>query len=229
MKFCTRIWRIFSECRIRVLIIFTGSVNLILLSSLVLYQTNKGNTDKRKIDLRPAVHKTDRPTYVIAPHYKNGSPILQKDVTQYWNQPLKKWKSEEEILTFIHIGKAGGTSMDTALWQSMLVEKRCNMSCVGSLQRLHSINCSNVKPIICGRHFDWTFVSAAEKEGYHMAPIILLREPVQRALSHINFGRWLPWTQGLKIRQQNLSEYLNDYESMLSTHEMWYDGQVSFR
>ena len=60
-----------------------------------------------------------------------------------------------------------------------------------------------------------------------MAPIILFRDPIKRVVSHFHFAKTLEWTNGLKIRQQNLTQYLNDSDSMMATHDIWVDGQVS--
>ena len=166
--------------------------------------------------------------YVIAPHYRNGTRILKKDVTEYWNQPLKKWYPTEEVLAFIHIGKAGGTSLDDALAGSVLTEGHCRMKCVRWTNGLNAEidHCPRVEPFICGRHFDWTLITEAENKGHRIAPIVLLRDPIQRIVSHFYFAKTLAWTQGLRIKHQNLTEYLNDMESMMNTYSIWYDGEV---
>ena len=62
-----------------------------------------------------------------------------------------------------------------------------------------------------------------------MAPIIMFRDPISRVVSHFHFAKTLEWTKGLKIRQQSLSEYLSDRDSMLITNDIWIDGQVSLK
>ena len=167
---------------------------------------------------------------IIAPNYRNGSRILEKDVTLYWNRTLQKWNSTRQILTFIHIGKAGGTSLAHALSNSVLTNGNCRMKCVKYIKDLHTRipNCQRVKPIICQRHFDWTIVREAEDKGLHVAPIILFRDPIQRTVSNFHFAKTLEWTKDRRIREQNLTEYLNDKESMMNTFPVWYDGVVGF-
>ena len=166
--------------------------------------------------------------YVVAPHYRNGTRILKKDVTEYWNQSLKKWNPREEVLTFIHIGKAGGTSLDEALKGSVLAEGHCRMKCVRYIDDLNEriVHCPRVKPFVCDRHFDWTLITEAENKGHRIAPIVLLRDPIRRVVSHFHFAKTLDWSKGLRIKQQNLTEYLNDIESMMNTYSIWFDGQV---
>ena len=166
---------------------------------------------------------------IVAPNYINGTRILHKDVAKYWNEPLKKWDPSSQILAFVHIGKAGGTSLDDALRNSVLPAARCTMTCVQHLTDLgrRNRNCPWIFPIICNKHFDWTLIEKGEGMGYNMAPIILFRDPIKRVVSHFHFAKKLEWTKGLKIKQRNLSQYLNDSDSMMETHDIWVDGQVS--
>ncbi len=64
--------------------------------------------------------------------------------------------------------------------------------------------------------------------GVKIAPLVLLRDPIARTISHFHFAKQLAWSEGLKIRKQNLTEYLNDPESMLETRNVWHDGQVRY-
>ena len=166
---------------------------------------------------------------IVAPNYINGTRILHKNVAKFWNEPLKKWDPSNQVLSFVHIGKAGGTSLDTALRNSVLPAARCSMTCVQHLTDLgrRNKNCPWIFPIICNKHFDWTLIQKGEDMGYKMAPIILFRDPIKRVVSHFHFAKTLEWTNGLKIRQQNLTQYLSDRDSMMATHDIWVDGQVS--
>ena len=78
----------------------------------------------------------------------------------------------------------------------------------------------------CHDHFDWTAIEAAKKDGYKMAPVILFRHPLERVVSHFYYARSIQWTKGRKIRRQNLTEYLNDVDSMMDSYSIWHDGQV---
>lgn len=63
--------------------------------------------------------------------------------------------------------------------------------------------------------------------GIDVAPLVLLRDPVKRAVSHFYFLKNMPWTTDSRMRQQNLSEYLSDEASMLETRDIWQDGQAA--
>ena len=158
---------------------------------------------------------------------KAGNVILSRSANKL-SEPLRKWKPREEVLAFIHIGKAGGSSFETALKESILEENQCRMKCARNLEQLkmNQPNCSEIKSLLCYAHFDWTAIDAAKKDGHKMAPVILFRHPIARVVSHFYYGRSIEWTKGRKIRRQNLTEYLNDVDSMMDTHSIWHDCQV---
>ena len=161
----------------------------------------------------------------------HGNIILNKIANKNWNEPLIKWKPREELLAFVHIGKSGGTSMEKSLRKSILMENNCAMQCINHTTAAElkkgQPNCPEIKPMLCRNHFDWTAIKTGEEQGHKMAPIILFRDPIERVVSHFYFAKGrLPWTEGKKIRNQTLGEYLNDKESMMDTYSIWHDGQV---
>ena len=158
----------------------------------------------------------------------NGNSVLRKIQNKNWNEPPIKWNPREEVLAFIHIGKSGGTSMEKSLRKGVLVENNCMMKCSNYIKQLQKDqpNCPGIKPMLCHGHFDWTAIQRGEEQGHKMAPIILLRDPIERVVSHFYYARKLSWTEGKKIRKQTLGEYLNDRESMMDTYSIWHDGQV---
>jgi hypothetical protein len=81
-------------------------------------------------------------------------------------------------------------------------------------------------PCFCKDHFDWSPIEPLYQAGVGLAPISVMRDPVERAISHFYFCKTLPWTAGMRIRDQSLSEYLADPESMLETRDVWQDGQA---
>ena len=99
---------------------------------------------------------------------------------------------------FIHIGKTGGTSVDSA------------MSGTGVAYVGH-------------QHFDWSFL----RQFYPAHRVLIVfRHPVSRAISQFHFSRKLPWTKGMAIRRYSLAEYLTDYREMLLTRGVWQDGEA---
>ena len=148
-----------------------------------------------------------------------------------WNQPLRMWNPHKEILIFIHIGKSAGNSFSQALTHSILKKNRCKMRCLSKLVHLNKNqpNCREIKPILCGIHFDWTVAKKVESLGYQVAPIVILRNPVQRIISHFYFLQNKSWSKGKKYRKQTLSEFFNDTESMMESYHLWNDGQVMLK
>ena len=165
---------------------------------------------------------------VITLRDKKGKIILRRTPDLILNETLRKMNPREESLAFIHIGKAGGTSFEAALHGSVLKENGCKLYCSKRLNQLRSnqSRCSKVRPMLCFKHFDWSVIKRAEKKGFKMAPVILFREPVSRAVSHFHFARTLKFTEDKRIRGQTLNQYLKDVNSMMDTHSIWSDGQV---
>jgi hypothetical protein len=142
---------------------------------------------------------------------RDSMPMLK----QWYNPPFfncrrTRGKSNDrfDIVAFMHIGKNGGTSFRPLLTAALN-------------KRYGSVTCE------CGRHFDWTVISKHQSQGKQVAPVVLLRDPTSRAVSHFYFARTLSWTQGMRIRTQTLSEYLEDPQSMLETRGVWQDGQAA--
>ena len=104
------------------------------------------------------------------------------------------------MFVHLHIGKCGGTSIDKTVGP---IIKSLGHEYIGKI------------------HFDWSYL-----ERYHDPLVItMLRHPVHRTVSQFHFCKRLNWTQNLKIRDQTLTEYLNDPESMMQTRSVWRDGQ----
>ena len=70
-------------------------------------------------------------------------------------------------------------------------------------------------------HFDWSYID-------HFYPgenvVTILREPVSRAISHFSFMQKLSWTKGMAIRDQNMTQFLSDYSSMMANRGAWQVG-----
>ena len=181
----------------------------------------------RKVNLLDFDEITNNNENLITVRDIAGNIILSRS-TDKLREPLGRWKPREEVLAFIHIGKAGGTSFERALKESTLKENQCRMKCSQNLEQLkiNQPKCPEIKPMLCHDHFDWTAIDAAKKGGYKMAPVILFRHPLERVVSHFYYARSIKWTKGKKIRRQNLTEYLNDVDSMMDSYSIWHDGQV---
>ena len=155
----------------------------------------------------------------------NGNVILNKSIQELWQQPLSQWDYKNEILAFLHIVKSGGTSFDASLYRSVH-EAECRIECRKYITTLENRTCPSYLPTLCKSHFDWTTIEEMEHDRIKMAPLMMLRNPLDRVASHFYVARKMSETKGNKIRQQNFSEFLRDVESMMETRQVWYDGQV---
>lgn len=131
-----------------------------------------------------------------------GAPPKQSQVKQQQQQTLAT-KTQQRQLVHLHIGKNGGTSLDS-LGRRIATE---------SGRRYKG-----------RRHFDWSLIETLPQDTTDV--ITVLRDPVKRAVSHFYYARTLPWTQKLHIRDLNLTEYLHDKSEMLRTRSIWFDGQA---
>ena len=112
-------------------------------------------------------------------------------------------RESKQPLVFLHIGKTGGTSFDDVMSR---VAK--------DLDRKYFGRC----------HFDWSYI--AKNFGLDASVLTIFRHPVDRSISNFHFSKRCAWTEGMKIRNQTMEEYLNDLDSMQGTREIWMDGQA---
>lgn len=117
----------------------------------------------------------------------------------------KGFSQKKAILAFLHIGKSGGTSFDS-LGAHVAQEK--GYKYVGH------------------RHFEWSYIEKLGTVGQTVDVVLFLRHPVDRAVSHFFFAKTLPWTHGMRLRAQNLTQYVYDKVSLLETRDIWQDGQA---
>ena len=77
------------------------------------------------------------------------------------------------------------------------------------------------------KHFDWSYL----EKWFDMAEtdvFILLRNPVERMISHFYFHKTLPFGKSdEKFQNQTLTEFLNDSESMMKHRGLWADGYAA--
>ena len=174
----------------------------------------------------------------------DGEVVLNKSIEQYvpiFSQNLseshtnssqlpwllKQWNPKEEALAFMHIGKNGGTSFRTALLKAKH-KAGLKLQNLATLSRQPFGNSgSNLVPCICSQHYDWSHIQQMQDRGVKVAPLVMLRHPVQRAISHFHFAQTLAWTRGMEIRKLSLSDYLNNPKEMLNTRGVWQDGQAA--
>ena len=130
------------------------------------------------------------------------------------------------VSCFFLVGKAGGTSFREALLHSRL-KTGCQWRAVEYVNKSLSTSCPGDVFCVCARHFDWTVIQCMCDEGVQVAPLVLLRDPIRRAVSHFYFMKTLPWSEGTRMRNQTLSEFLNDPASMLESRDVWQDGQAA--
>ena len=62
--------------------------------------------------------------------------------------------------------------------------------------------------------------------GIRTAPLVMLRNPVDRFISNFYFVKNNIMWKDTKMISQNLSQFLDDYESMMESRCIWHDGQV---
>ncbi len=116
------------------------------------------------------------PNFILEPHFPNGSLVLRKDIFPAWNQSLKKWHPNQEILASIHIAKTASTSFDSQLQKKGI--KKLDKYPVHN--RGHATE-SQRKLGIYGFHFDFSLVSEMQSLGYNIKPLMFFG---------IRWGEW---------------------------------------
>ena len=119
-------------------------------------------------------------------------------------------QKHKTLLVFLHIGKAGGTSFDRL---GAAISKQIGAEYVGN------------------KHFDWSRIDKLKVEDKQRSVhvVTLLREPVDRSMSHMRFWKSFTWTRNLKMHNQNMSQFFlgGDKQSLLSARDIWQDGQAA--
>ncbi|CAE7201691.1 unnamed protein product [Symbiodinium sp. CCMP2592] len=83
-------------------------------------------------------------------------------------------------------------------------------------------------PCLCTLHFDFSIVQPLYQSlpASRVLGFAILRNPLQRYLSHFHFARRLDWTARLRIRRLNPVQYLYDPAALLDTLMVWQDGMA---
>lgn len=140
---------------------------------------------------------------------KRGTPLLESSLLSTMSPsrspsrsqsqpPPRKMSQSENPVYFLHIGKAGGTSVDQLMTKIL---KRGNRH----------------RKYVGRKHFDWSFI---EKSGVGTGAdpdsdadvITFLRNPVSRAVSQLYYSQTLSWAKcaNFPFIHQTLDEYLKN-------------------
>ena len=110
---------------------------------------------------------------------RNGQLILNKSIKHLWQQPLRKWNYQNDMLMFFHVPKCSGTSFSKSLAHSRHRDG-CNLECKRGYEKIQNRTCPSTLNSWCWKHFDWTEVKKVESYGTKTAPIAILRDPIDR-------------------------------------------------
>lgn len=113
---------------------------------------------------------------------------------------------QKRCLVFMHIAKAGGSSFE-------------------KLGRNFSIELNRTFEGM--RHFDWSYIQALG-DTEHSDVMVLLREPVARAVSHYFYIQTQPWGKVvLGNNGTSLEKYMHNKTQLLDSRDVWQDGQAA--
>ena len=159
-------------------------------------------------ELNSKIHRAQNNARVGVPN-KCGKPS-----TTLARPPPRYMADTHNPVYFLHIGKSGGTSIDSLF--PVLLD--------GTVKTYHG-----------KEHFDWSFIQQQQMvnilgvqrnllrggrnddiEGFEVSSnadvVTFLRHPVSRAVSQFYFSKELPWMERVheKAREQTIDEYLDD-------------------
>lgn len=131
--------------------------------------------------------------------------VIEDDDDHTTRSRLKEFKLEmynnSYPLVFLHVGKAGGMSFDGTM---------------------HPLIRSLRGHYLGFRHFDWSYVETVANPQV----VMLLRDPVDRVVSHFYFARRFgKQLEDVDVSNMTLHEYLHNPKAMLITRTFWNDGQ----
>ena len=118
-----------------------------------------------------------------------------------------EWQPSSEPIVFLHVPKAGGTSFDYTIRPIVVNELKGHY--VGL------------------KHFDWNLILQNYPNTSRV--VTMIRDPVERIISNFEFSKQLPWSQNIKnYSETTFSEYIKDYDLMLSSLTVWNSGLSPF-
>ncbi len=99
----------------------------------------------------------------------------------------------------------------------------------------HSMSHSNMYQIVmleCCQYLAWSTLIGVllhhlKQKIISVAPLVLLRHPVKRAISHFYYSKKMGWEDLRGVWNVLLEEYLANPALMKITNQIWFDGQVS--
>ena len=158
--------------------------------------------------------------------HPRGDIILNKRIKEIWQQPLRKWNHTKEVLSLLHISKCGGNSLKTALLETKF-PNGCGIMCAN--QEKSTADQNYTCPLqTCTGHFDWTRMKIFERIGLVVAPIAVLRNPIDRFVSNFYFTQYVLARnisdEYKEIENMTLNDYLNNPSIMWKTRQLWRDG-----
>ena len=216
-----------------------GYINLKEVDSFLEFEDSPKDEDNEVL-----IEKPKPKTVINSPKLKNKKTLpkisspksTQENLNQNFNQNLQKAFSNHDFsktpinpffdssqpLIHLHIGKNGGTSFDSSMGK--IVKQVKNGKTPGKF--------------IGGQHFDWAYLEKKWRKSYinenhpersELQVVLLMRDPIDRAISHYYFHQTKTSRASDPVRKykKDLNGYLNHYQLMLETRDVWQDGQAA--
>ena len=174
-----------------------------ILNKVGLKVTTIGDSEVKMKNQKAGVTNQIRKASALSATSRNENRSFVSMTTER-QRTLRRWNSSHPIV-FLHVGKNGGTSFDATIGP---IVRRLGGRYVGY------------------RHFDWSYIETLK----HPDVVVLLRDPVARAVSHFHFTKMLiaKKRETLKVLENvSLSEYIRDPQKMLEARGIWQDGQAA--
>ena len=128
-------------------------------------------------------------------------------------EPITRPPGQAINCLYLHVPKTGGTSLVN---QFKTIQH--------SSPRVHQRRMFTFTAVPHMKHFDWSVVEQWKaKHDYQI--VTLLRDPVDRAISHFHFIKSQPWVSP-DFRQMNLEQFVRSPKALMETRGVWQDGQV---
>jgi hypothetical protein len=172
----------------------------------------------------------------------NAMAFFVQQLPKITSRQMRKFKCKKEMpcLVHLHIYKTGGTSLDSLLF-SLSGRSHLSTQPPPSSRRLPARRTTTLQQqqppsgpsppqyhYVGNQHFDWSYIDGTFRtndERNHVAIILMLRDPVERAISHFRHVQ----SKNTTRLWQNISmaEFFASSNDLLQYRAIWQDGQAA--